>query len=201
MERRAAWARSCSSSASAAVTRTPTVRVRRASSPNRGLAMVSLPAPQGSRGCPLARVFVKQKHILLIIKILIKISCPVSLCKGKDGPWTVWFRRGQDSAKPEETREWKYKAIQRYLLIDIARRVVVCRIQNSRFSRSFIRSPLEWQQRWPATSSRSSIETPSVTRASGRFSSFRALFHRRVESLVLGQGPLDHGSVVRCRSS
>ena len=41
MERRAA---------SASVTRTPTVRVRRSSSPNRGLAMVSFPAPQGSRG-------------------------------------------------------------------------------------------------------------------------------------------------------
>ena len=33
----------------------------------------------------------------------------------------------------------------------------------------------------------SSIETPSVTRASGRLSSFRALFYRRVEFSVLGQ--------------
>ena len=42
MERRAAWARSRSSASSAAVTRTPIVRVRRSDSPSRGLAMLSL---------------------------------------------------------------------------------------------------------------------------------------------------------------
>ena len=30
------------------------------------LAMVSLPDSQGSRGAPLARVYVKHKHILLV---------------------------------------------------------------------------------------------------------------------------------------
>ena len=84
MESRAAWARSRSSAASASVTRTPTVRPRRSSSPSRGLAMVSLPALQGVQGDrPLARVYVKHKHILLLLLLLKKISDPVGPGQGK----------------------------------------------------------------------------------------------------------------------
>ena len=84
MESRAACARSRSSAASAAVTRTPTVRARRSCSSSRGLAMLSLPAfLKGSRGLLLARVYVKHKHILL----LIKISYPVVSAQGQRRPW------------------------------------------------------------------------------------------------------------------
>ena len=59
MESRAASARSRSSAASAAVTRTPTVCARRSSSSSRGLAMLSLPAFQGVHRTQIASFSVR----------------------------------------------------------------------------------------------------------------------------------------------
>ena len=70
-------------SRSSAAIRTRCPSARRSCSSSRGLAMLSLPAFQGSRGLPLARVYVKHKHILL----LIKVSCPVvAAARGNGDP-------------------------------------------------------------------------------------------------------------------
>ena len=82
------------------------------------LAMVSLPDSQGSRGAPLARVYVKHKHILLLL-----LSFSVVSGQGELRPWfqRLLVRQSGSPVKWAKAVESPVMTVQRNTNISIDR--------------------------------------------------------------------------------